>query len=73
MPKITLYSTYCPKCSVLETKLKQKNVEFEICTDIEAMQSKGFQQVPMLGILEDGSNKEEYLDFGAAIKYVAAL
>ena len=31
---IKMYSTHCPKCKILETKLKQKNIEYEECTDI---------------------------------------
>jgi glutaredoxin len=34
---ITLYSTGCPKCKVLETKLNNKNIEFNVNTDVDEM------------------------------------
>lgn len=59
-----LYSTNCPKCKVLETKLKSKNIEFEICNDIDLMLSKGIQQAPYLEV------DNELMDFSNAIKWV---
>lgn len=61
---VILYSTHCPKCKILETKLKQKNIHYEECNDVDDMLSKGIQSVPMLEI--DG----ELLDFGKAVKWV---
>ena len=59
-----LYSTNCPKCKVLETKLKNKNIEFEICNDVGLMLSKGIQQAPYLEV------DNELMDFSNAIKWV---
>lgn len=59
-----LYSTNCPKCKVLETKLKNKNIEFEICNDVDLMLSKGIQQAPYLEV------DNELMDFSNAIKWV---
>ena len=59
-----LYSTNCPKCNVLESKLKSKNIEFEICTDVDLMLSKGIQQAPYLEV------DDELMDFSKAIKWV---
>lgn len=64
---ITLYTTHCPKCTVLETKLKSKGVVFDINENEEEMISKGFQSLPVLTV--DGNN----LDFMAAIKWVNEL
>ena len=47
---IVLYSTHCPKCNVLESKLKQKNIVFETNNDIELMTQKGFTTAPVLEI-----------------------
>lgn len=47
---IVLYSTHCPKCNVLESKLKQKNISFEENNDVELMTQKGFMTVPMLEV-----------------------
>ena len=59
-----LYSTNCPKCNVLEKKLQNKNINFEICNDVDLMLSKGIQQAPYLEI--DG----ELMDFTKAVKWV---
>ena len=47
---VVLYSTHCPKCKVLELKLKQKNIDYEEVTDMEIMQEKGFMSVPQLEV-----------------------
>jgi glutaredoxin len=61
---IILYSTGCPKCNVLEAKLNSKSIKYEVCSDIEVMQSKGMMTAPNLEV--DG----ELMDFSAAIKWV---
>lgn len=62
--KITLYSTNCPKCKVLETKLQKKNIQYEVNHDIEYMISKGMMSAPYLEI------DEQLYSFGDAIKWV---
>ena len=47
---VTLYSTHCPNCIVLEKKLKQKNIEFLEVNDIKIMEEKGFMSAPMLEV-----------------------
>lgn len=47
---IKLYSTNCPKCRILETKLKQQNIEFEVIDDEDLMVNKGFKSAPKLEI-----------------------
>ena len=47
---IVLYSTKCPKCKVLETKLKQSNVQFEEINDVDLMVQKGFKSAPVLEV-----------------------
>ena len=62
---ITLYSTHCPKCSVLEAKLKQKGVQYKINDDIEAMKQKGLKAAPALE-LDNG----KILDFSQSLAWV---
>lgn len=50
MEKVILYSTNCPKCRVLEAKLKQKSIEYETINDVGIMQEKGFEFAPVLEI-----------------------
>ena len=60
---VVLYTTHCPKCRVLETKLKQKGIEYQEVTDTAVMQEKGFEFVPVLEV--DGTAYE----FRAAVKW----
>lgn len=50
MDKLVLYSTGCPMCKILEKKLAQKNVKYQLCNDTEVMTKMGFQSVPMLEV-----------------------
>ena len=61
---ITLYSTHCPKCIVLEKKLEAKNIEFTLVEDQDLMIEKGFMSAPILEV--DG----EAMDFTKAVKWV---
>ncbi len=48
--KVTLYSTDCPKCKVLEKKLDDSGVAYETEKDIDIMLEKGFISAPMLEV-----------------------
>ena len=63
-----LYTTHCPKCKVLETKLKKKNIPYEEIEDIDIIQKKGFDNLPILE-LDNG----DLLDFVTANKFVNSL
>ena len=62
--KVILYTTHCPKCMVLEKKLKSKNIEYAENTDTDLMISKGFLSTPMLEV--DGN----IMDFKAANTWI---
>lgn len=62
-----LYTTGCPRCKVLEAKLKQKGIDYIKCNDIEEMEKKEISSVPCLSV--DGN----LLDFGSAVKWVNGL
>ena len=47
---VTLYSTGCPRCTVLEKKLEQKKIEYSKITDVDVMLAMGIKSVPMLQI-----------------------
>ena len=47
---IVLYSTHCPRCTVLEKKLEAKGIKFEVETSVDAMLALGITQVPMLRV-----------------------
>ena len=61
---ITVYSTHCPQCLVLEKKLNEKNIKYDLITDQDLMIEKGFLSVPMLDV--DG----EIMTFKEAIDWV---
>jgi glutaredoxin len=48
--KIIIFSTGCPQCRVLEAKLKQKGIEYEVVNDIAIMTEKGYMSVPVLEV-----------------------
>lgn len=62
--KPILYTTHCPKCQVIAKKLDKAGIEYDICEDIEVMESKGLVNLPALEV--DG----EMLDFVSANKWV---
>ena len=62
--KIVLYSNNCPRCNVLEKKLKQKNISYEEVNDIEIMKRKGYLSVPILEV--DGVS----MDFKTASDWI---
>lgn len=61
---VTLFSTNCPKCRVLEQKLNQKNINFNKNSDMDEVIEKGFMSAPVLKI------DDVYLDFTSAVKWV---
>lgn len=61
---VVLYSTHCPKCKVLETKLKQKNVEYVEVDDVDTMLAKGIKSAPYLEV------DETLMNFNDAVKWV---
>lgn len=62
--KIILYSTGCPKCKILESRLNAKNIPYDKNTDTDEMIKLGFQNVPKLKV------DDAILDFGEAVKWV---
>lgn len=48
--KITLYSTHCPQCQVIEKKLTMANFTFEVIDNVDTMRELGMTQLPMLQI-----------------------
>lgn len=62
---ITLYSTNCPKCKVLAMKLDQKNIEYEVNTNVDEMLTLGIKSAPNLKF-DDGT----ILNFIDSVKWV---
>ena len=64
MSNIILYTTHCPKCIVLEKKLKAKNIQYATITDTDIMQKKDIMFTPVLEV--DG----EMMNFVKANEYI---
>ena len=64
---IKLYTTHCRKCKILESKLIEKQVAFEIEDDEAVLTDLGFDFMPVLEI--DGK-RLNYMD---AVSYVNSL
>ena len=60
---VVLYTTHCPKCKVLEAKLKMKKVEYDEVTDADLMIEKGFMSAPMLEVDGKIMNYKDAVDW----------
>ena len=60
---ITLYTTHCPRCTILEKKLKEANIEFTICDDKEVMLGKGMDLMPVLEVDDIRMNFKQACDW----------
>ena len=62
--KIIFYSTHCPRCLILEKKLKAKGIKYEENNDVQVMQSKGLEMAPALevnGVMMDFKKANEWI------------
>ena len=64
MGNVILWSTHCPRCKVLELKLKQKNIDYEENTSVEEMTAKGFKEAPKLEV------DDVVMDFKQAVDWI---
>lgn len=65
--RIILYSTGCPKCSILKRKLDDKGVTYEENHDTNAMLALGIKFVPALMV------GDKLMDFARAVQWVNQL
>lgn len=63
---VTLYTTHCPKCNVLTSKLNEKGIQYEEVDDVNTMISKNIMTAPYLEV--DGN----LMDFVNAVNWVNA-
>ena len=63
---ITLYSTGCPKCNILERRLTNDKINFTISDDIDKLIEMGFQNAPILQI------NDQFIEYGEAMKRLKA-
>lgn len=60
---ITLFSTKCPKCLVLEAKLNQKQIEYEEINDVDEIIKLGYKSAPLLKVDDKIMLFKEALDW----------
>ena len=63
---VNLYSTGCPKCRILEAKLKQKNINYNEISDTTVLMENNIFSVPVLEL--DG----KFYNFVEAVSFVNA-
>jgi len=61
---VTLYTTGCPKCKVLKSKLEAKGVKYLENNSVMEMLRLGIEQVPVLKV------GDELLEFSAANDWI---
>lgn len=61
---VTLYSTDCPRCKVLEKKLEQRGIGYVKNMSVDEMLALGMTQAPMLKVDDD------LLDFAKANEWL---
>lgn len=64
LEKIVLYSTGCPRCTVLKSKLNSKHIAFDEVNDVDQMEQIGISTVPWLSV------NGELLEFADAVRWV---
>lgn len=62
--QVNLYSTGCPKCKVLKSKLDNKNIAYNTISDTDIIISKGINTIPVLEV--DG----KFMDFKEAVDWL---
>lgn len=62
--QVILYSTNCPRCRVLESKLASARIEYTIVEDVDVMLAKGLKNAPNLEV--DGT----MMDFKEAVEWI---
>ena len=61
---VIFYTIGCPRCAVLEKKLKEANIDYEIFSDVDKMLEMGMDDMP---VLEVGGEK---MNFSKSIKWI---
>ena len=61
---MVLYSTGCPRCKVLKSKLNAKGIYFEENNSVDDMAKLGITEVPVLSVYG------QLLNFSEAIEWV---
>lgn len=47
---VTLYTTHCPQCTVLQAQLDAHHITYSTCEDVQTMREMGITSVPVLDV-----------------------
>lgn len=47
---VVLYSTGCPRCKILKSKLDKKGITYSVVDDVDKMLSMGMTTMPVLEV-----------------------
>ena len=61
------YTVGCPRCAVLEKKLREANIDYEVFSDVDKMLEIGMDDMPVLEV-----NKKR-MSFSEAVKGVKEM
>lgn len=64
-----VYTTHCPKCNVLETKLKRASIAYDVTDDIQPVIDAGFTSAPVLY----DKIEEKFYPYTDAIKLINGI
>lgn len=65
--EIVLYSTGCPRCGILKSKLEEKDIPYHEVTDLDTIIGMGIKEVPVLRV---GGTEPKMMGFRDAVKWV---
>ena len=60
---VILYSTNCPRCKILKSKLDDKEVTYSIVNDVDKMLNMGMTVVPVLEVDDVRMNFKEAINW----------
>lgn len=60
---VTLFSTNCPRCKVLERKLMAAGIKYTVSYDIQEVIDAGFKSAPILKVDNKYYNFKEGVDW----------
>ena len=65
---VTLYSTHCPKCRIIEMKLAQLGIEHQIIDDLDTVVKVGQDQHILSAPILEADGK--FMNFQDAVKFI---
>ena len=64
---VTIYSTRCPQCNMLESNLKRKNIPFTLVEGAGPIRELGYKSAPLLKV------DDKIMTFAEAVRWVNAF